>query len=141
MQNIGKFAANYVSRQQADTVAVLVLVANTEQHFNIPTGTKVAVFSCTGNYYVLTNGQTAAVPAVTSISFPSPNTVPELNPAVLDVTAGNLISVVAPANCIITISFYRTYTPYCLRKYSQLVYLLYSPPYPQLQDLILVGHM
>lgn len=111
MQNIGKFSAPYTSRVPSDTVAVLDLLANAEQHFTIPTGASVALMACTGTFYVLVNGQTAAVPAATNVAFPSPNTNPELNPSVLDVVAGNLFSAVAPANCIMTVSFYRTYNP------------------------------
>lgn len=111
MQNIGRFSAPYVGRKESDTIAVIVLVANAEQHFTIPTGASVAIFSCTGNFYALSNGQTAAVPGATNVAFPSPNTNPELNPAVWDVTAGNVLSVIAPANCTLTVAFYRNYNP------------------------------
>ncbi len=107
MQNIGKSSNYYPGRQASDKVAVLVLVAGVEQHFTIPTGATVAVMSCTGTFYVLVNGQTAAVPVATSTSFPSPNTIPELSPTVLNVTAGNLYSAIGPANCVLIISFYR----------------------------------
>jgi hypothetical protein len=106
MKNIGRHAAPYVSRRDSDKIAVLKLVANTEQHFTIPTSASVAIFSSTDNFYCLVNGQTAAVPGATSTSFPSPNTVPELNPTVYDVMAGNLCSLVAPADCVVTVSFY-----------------------------------
>jgi hypothetical protein len=104
---IGRCDGVYPGRVQSDTVAVLVLVGTTEQHFTIPSSGYVAVFSSTGNFYVLTNGQTAAAPAATSTSFPSPNTVPELNPTVLSVVPGNLMSVVGAASCTVTISFYQ----------------------------------
>lgn len=107
MLQIGQCDGVYPGRIESDTIAVLVLVGTTEQHFNIPTGATVAVFSSTGNFYVLTNGQTAAAPVVSSTSFPSPNTVPELNPTVLSVTAGNLMSVVGAASCTVTIDFYQ----------------------------------
>lgn len=107
MQNIGKADPYYPGRQQADTIANVVLAANTEQHFNIPTGATVAVFAATANFYVLTNGQTAAVPIVTDTTFPSPNTDPELNPTVLSVVAANLMSLIAPATAVVTVSFYR----------------------------------
>ena len=107
MKNIGRSSNTYPGRAPCDAVAVLVLLANAEQHFNIPSGATVAVMAGTNNYYVLVNGQTAAVPAVTSTSFPSPNTVPELNPTVLNVTAGNLFSAISPSACNLIISFYR----------------------------------
>lgn len=112
MKNLGKADPYYPGRIQSDNIAVLKLVANTEQHFTAPSGSSVAVFSATGNFYVLTNGQTAAVPAATSTSFPSPNTVPELNPTVLAVTGGStVVSVISDSTPIVTISFYRDYTP------------------------------
>jgi hypothetical protein len=107
MQLMGQSSNVYPGRIQSDTVAVLVLVGGAEQHFTIPTGATVAVMACTGNFYVLVNGQTATVPSVTSVAFPSPNTIPELNPTVLNVTAGNLFSAIGPSNCNLIISFYK----------------------------------
>lgn len=112
MLNIGKSDPTYPGRVQSDTIAVLKLVANAEQHFTAPTGSKVAVFAATGNFYVLTNGQTAAVPAASNTAFPSPNTNPELNPTVLDVVGGTtVVSVISDGTPIVTISFYQNYTP------------------------------
>lgn len=107
MKNIGKASNFYPGRVACDTVAVLVLLAGAEQHFTIPATATVAVMASTGSVYILVNGQTAAVPVATSTSFPSPNTVPELNPTVLNVTAANLFSAIAPADCNLVISFYR----------------------------------
>lgn len=106
MKYIGRADPTYPGRVQSDTIAVLDLLANAEQHFNVPTGATIAVLSATTNFYVLVNGQTAAVPAASNTAFPSPNTNPELNPAVLMVTAGTLFSAIAPSACILTISFY-----------------------------------
>lgn len=106
MLNVGRCDGTYPGRVQSDSIAILDLAASTEQHFTIPTNGYVAVFAATGNFYVLTNGQTAAVPVITNTSFPSPNTNPELNPTVLSVIPNNLMSVIAPSNCIVTISFY-----------------------------------
>lgn len=103
---IGQCDGTYPGRLSSDTVATLVLVATTEQHFNVPANGYVAVFAATGNFFVLTNGQTASVPTVSNTSFPTPNTNAELNPAVLSVTPGALMSVIAPAACNVTISFY-----------------------------------
>lgn len=111
MKNIGKVDPTYPGRIASDSMAVLVLSANTEQHFTVPSGATVAVFSATDNYYVLVNGQTAAVPTVTDTSFPSPNTVPDLNPAILSVTAGTICSVIAPTSCVVVINFYRGHDP------------------------------
>ena len=108
MKNLGKAQGTYPGRLQADTIAVVILVATVEQHFTAPTGANIAIFSATDNFYCLINGQTAAVPVATSVSFPSPNTVPELNPTLLAVTGGTtLISLVASGTPTITISFYQ----------------------------------
>lgn len=108
MLNLSQKAGPYIGRFQADTVAVIVLAANAEQHFNIPAGANIAIFSATaGNFYCLTNGQTAAVPAATNVAFPSPNTNPELNPTILSVTPGNLMSLISAGTPTITISFYQ----------------------------------
>jgi hypothetical protein len=106
MQLMGQSSNEYPGRIQSDTVAVLVLLANVEQHFTIPANATIAVMACTGNYFVLVNGGTATVPAVTDTSFPAPNTVSELNPTVLNVIAGNLFSAIASSNCTLIISFY-----------------------------------
>ena len=107
MKNIGKSSNFYPGRVPSDKVAVLVLVANAEQHFTIPTGATVAVMSCTGTFYVLVNGQTATVPSATDATFPATVVIPELSPTVLNVTAENLFSAIGPANCVLVISFYQ----------------------------------
>ena len=111
MYNLGKADPTNPSRTQSDTIAVLKLVANAEQHFNAPTGATIAVFSGDVNFWVLVNGQTAAIPAATSTSFPGPNTVPELNPTVLRVVAGTAISVISSSAGFVGISFYRNIDP------------------------------
>lgn len=110
MINLGKADPVNPSRTQSDNIAVLKLLANTEQHFNAPTGATIAVFSSDVNFWVLVNGQTAAVPAATSVTFPS-TTVPELNPTVLRVVAGTLISVISSSAGFVGISFYRNLDP------------------------------
>lgn len=107
MLQIGQCDGTYPGRLPCDTVATLVLVASTEQHFNVPAGAYVAVFAATGNFFVLANGQTATLPSTSNTSFPSPNTNAELNPAVLSVTPGTLISIIASAAANVTISFYQ----------------------------------
>ena len=85
----------------------MVLAAGVEQHFTIPTLATVAVFSATDVFYVLVNGQTAIVPAASNSTFAIPVTVPDLSPMVLDVVAGNLMSIIAPGATVVTVSFYR----------------------------------
>ena len=55
----------------------------------------------TGNYYVKVNG-TAAVPGDTTNGSAS-----ELNPMGYKVNPGDVISVIAPAACVITMAYYR----------------------------------
>ena len=110
MQNIGRAQNNYPGRVQADTSAVLVLVANAEQHLTVPATATVAVFAFTNNVYICVNGQTATVPSASVTSFPSPNTVPELNPSVLSVIPGGTVSAISAGSCILLISFYRDTT-------------------------------
>lgn len=107
MQNIGKSDPYFPGRVQADSAASFVLSAGVEQHLTIPALATVAVFSATDVFYVLVNNQTAVVPFASNFTFPVPNTVPELSPMVLDVVAGNVMSVVAPSATILVVSFYR----------------------------------
>jgi len=105
MQNIGRCDGAYPGRVQSDAIYILDLDGTNEDHFNIPTNATVAVIAATGNFYVLTNGQTAAIPVASQKT--GANTNPELNPTVLSVVAGNLFSAIAPSACIVTISFYQ----------------------------------
>lgn len=105
MKNLGKANPYYPGRVQSDSIAVFVLLANTEQHMSSPANATIMTLSCTGSFYCLTNGQTAAVPGATDTSLAV--TTPELSPTVLAVVAGTVLSFVAPANCVLTVSFYR----------------------------------
>src|SRR6266852_34426 len=107
MQNIGKSDPYFPGRIQADTAAVFVLSANAAQSLTIPPLATVSFFSATNVFYVSVSNQIATVPAISNTSFPSPNTIPELSPMVLDVIAGNTMSVIAPAAATVTVSFYR----------------------------------
>ena len=111
MLNLGKGDPYYHGRPQADTVAVLKLVASAEQHFTIPAGATIMVVSftpSTGDVYLLTNGQTATIPAASSTSFPAPNTNPEVvvSGSVYNVKANNLCSVISSSTPIVTLMFY-----------------------------------
>lgn len=111
MKQIGRAKNQYPGRVQADLIAVLDYSGAGEKHFNIPANATVAVVSSTVAVWLLTNGQTAAVPAADSSSFPSPNTVPELilpyKEYYFSVTAGNLFSCAASAAGLASISFYQ----------------------------------
>jgi hypothetical protein len=78
-----------------------VLTAGTVQGVSIPNGARVAIFNSTGNFYLnwLT---TAAVPA-TNITDGSG---PELNPVARDVSDYSSYSLIAPADCVVTVAYF-----------------------------------
>ena len=78
------------------------LVANTPVSITPPGNSELALFKGTANFYVRVAGA-AAVPAANVTD----GTGAELNPD-LRYIAGATISLVAPANCIVTIAFYET---------------------------------
>jgi hypothetical protein len=79
-----------------------VLAAGVAQTITVPTGYRVLAFSSTGNFFADFNGATAIVPS-TSITN---GTADVLNPTVRLVEPGQTISIIAPSNCIVTVSFY-----------------------------------
>jgi hypothetical protein len=92
-------------------ICQIVLAANTEQHFNIPTDTGVnsavivpmmALFEGTADFYVGYD-QTAAVPgsSVTDGSGTS-----ELNPTQRIVSKVTALSLISATTCVVTISFF-----------------------------------
>lgn len=87
--------------RQSDTVNAKVLAANVAESETVPADAGMVFFSCTGNYYVNTRG-TAVIP--TDITNGSAS---ELNPVGYIVSAGETISVIAPAACTLTIAYYR----------------------------------
>lgn len=108
MFTIGKSDGIYPGRKQSDTIAFVVLAANTEQHFTAPAGSSVAVFAATGNFFCDLHG-TAAIPGATDTSYGV--TIPELNPTVLTVTGGTtVVSLISSGTPTITISFYKDVT-------------------------------
>jgi hypothetical protein len=110
MLPLGLALNHHPGRLQSDTIAVLDYGATGEKHFTIPTGATVAVVQASVACWLLTNGQTAAVPTGDGTSFPSPNTVPELIQAnrvyYFGVTAGNLFSCAASAAGFVSVAFY-----------------------------------
>lgn len=81
----------------ADSVYTRVL-AGAAETITVPTGARFAVFSATDDVWV-SNGGTAAVP-----SGDSDTALTELNPAVREVTAGDVLSLIG--TCTVTVSFY-----------------------------------
>lgn len=67
----------------------------------VPTGARVAVFNSTGNFYV--NWLVTAAVPTTNITN---GAAPELNPVARDLTGYSSFSLVAPADCILTIAYF-----------------------------------
>lgn len=86
---------------QSDTINNRVLASGVEESDGVPPGAKLVMFSATGNFYCKING-TAAIPGADIID----GTGSELNPAARTVVASDTISLVAPANCVVTLSYY-----------------------------------
>lgn len=81
----------------------LILTANTAKTYNIPTGAKFLLFSCTTNFYVAYGG-TAVIPSVDVTD----GTGVELNPVLRSIDFNmTTISIISPINCIVTISAYK----------------------------------
>lgn len=81
-------------------VNAYVLVANTAQTVTVPTDARVALFSCTRDFYI--NWQTTA--AVPSSNITN-GTGPELNPVARDISDYTSFSVISSEDCILTIAY------------------------------------
>ena len=80
----------------AINVAVSALVdANTKN-------ANCVIFSCNADFYVLWEGDNAAVPAGSILTGLSP----ELNPTIRRIAGLTKFSIVAPADCILTMSMF-----------------------------------
>ena len=93
--------------ESSDTIYQIALTANTPQTTPVPLGSNFAVFSSTGDFFASFDGVTAAIP--TSATWTTGNV--ELNAGVRKVSAltsesATVISVIAEADCKITIAFY-----------------------------------
>jgi len=89
-------------RRPSDTVNARSLAAGVAEDTTVPTGAGKVLFSSTGNFYAKMGTGAAAVPGdVTD------GTAAELNPAGWVVDAGSIISVIAPADCVLTLSYYK----------------------------------
>jgi hypothetical protein len=90
--------------RNAQWTDAIVLVAGAAQSYTVQAGVKFLTFECTDNFYVLFNGGTAAVPGATTTD----GSAPSLNPTQRIVTPADVLSIISPANCILTISAYGT---------------------------------
>lgn len=88
-------------RRPSDTVNARSLAANVAEDSTVPEGAAKVLFSCTGNFYAKVGTGSAAVPGdVTN------GTASELNPSAWVVAPGEVISVIAPVACVITLAYY-----------------------------------
>lgn len=83
-------------------VNAYVLSAGVADTVTVPAGMRVAGFASTGNFYANFNGAVAAVPSVDITN----GTASVLNPTVRCVVPAQTISIIAPTNCVVTVSFY-----------------------------------
>ena len=87
--------------RQSDYINAKSLAAGVAESETVPTDAGKVFFSSTGNYYVNTRG-TAAVPGDVTNGSAS-----DLNPIGYMVSPGEVISLIAPAACVVTIAYYR----------------------------------
>jgi hypothetical protein len=85
----------------SDHVNALVLTAGAAKTATVPANATLAAFSATSQFYV-NFFATAVIPSgdITNGS------APELSPTIRQVESGSTFSVVAPVDCIVTISYY-----------------------------------
>ena len=98
----GAGGAAYALRP-ASCVLARALAASVAESITVPAGAVFALFSATGDVYA-NYTTTAAVPSDTAIADA---TASELNPAMRYVKGGTTISVISPASCVLTVSFWR----------------------------------
>ena len=89
-------------RRPSDYVNARSLAAGVAEDTTVPAGAGKVLFSCTGNFYAKMGTGSAAVPGDVA-----DGTAAELNPGGWVVTAGDVISVIAPAICVLTLSYYK----------------------------------
>jgi len=93
---------------QSNKILPVVLSAGISQTVAIPTGSKYVLMAVNGGndfYMLLSNASNTsiAVPTVTSASASGP----ELNPLLRTVVGYTYISLISPANCVITLSYFK----------------------------------
>ena len=98
----GNFEFPTWCRRPSDYVNASSLAAGVAEDTTVPVGAGKVLFSSTGNFYAKPGTGAAAVPGdVTD------GTAAELNPSSWVVIAGDVISVIAPVACILTLSYYK----------------------------------
>ena len=82
-------------------VNAYVLAAGVAQAVTIPAGARVAIFTSTSNFYV--NWLATAAEPGSNITDGS---APELNPVARDLTEYTSFSMISPADCVVTITYF-----------------------------------
>lgn len=85
----------------SDAVNAVSLSAGAAESIKVPDGARYVVLSCTDNFYARYDGTAAAVPGDVS-----DGTASELNPTMRDMQGVGTISVISPADCVLTAAFY-----------------------------------
>lgn len=85
-----------------DCCLVVMLSSGVPKQVAVPHGAAVMLASCTGPFWVRYDGP-AALPAVDIFD----GTAPELNPAARSVAGLSSLGLVAPADCVLNLCFYR----------------------------------
>ncbi len=85
---------------QSDTINSLSLAATVEKTSTVPSGAKLVVFEGSDNFFYK-NGAAATVPGdVTD------GTASEQNPRQRSVEAGDVLHLIASADCVVTLAYY-----------------------------------
>ncbi len=98
----GADAEETFARSKPDYVDARVLAAGTEQTHTKPSGANFCLFSCDGDFYARPDA-TAAVPG----GNVTDGSAAELNPTVWDVHNVTAIHLIAPADQVVTMTFYK----------------------------------
>ena len=88
-------------RVPSDFVNARSLAAGVAETTTVPANAGKVFFSASGNFYALNNGSAAVPGDVTD------GTASELNPACWSVAPGDVISLIAPVACVVTLAYYR----------------------------------
>lgn len=88
--------------RQSDYINVRFLAAGVAETETIPTGARIVLFSATSNFYL--NTRAAAVIPTGDITNGSG---PEYNPIARLLVAGETMSLIAPAACIVMMAYYK----------------------------------
>lgn len=93
---------NVWARTAPGYVCARVLAASTVETNAVPTGARFCFFAATGTFYARPDA-TVTVPAADVTD----GTAGEVSPTVWDVSNVTNIMVIAPAACVVTLSFYK----------------------------------